>query len=289
MRARIGIAVVVLAVLSVAAWWMSRDNGQRPGLAPAGIEREGGAKSDELALADAVETHQDTKREAVDAVPVGPPGDRFVPTHRLVGRVVDGRRWPVEGAQVTFDDAESTESRGGGRFELSIVRSEGELGDSGVVARDAEGRCARGAVHLTPGDGTDPVEVDLGTLILDGCFALRVGVSEAGAPAPQALVQVGLGHGRQPAGEHRVDASGELVLEALPRGPVYLTATLPGRRAHARAFVPEESEVAVALEVHAWWERTRLAASCCSSSPRPDRRNGAWRWRSPRSASRRRA
>lgn len=245
MRARAAWVLAAVVLLGAGLWWA---RGIRPG-APALEQDRAAAPVGTSASGRPVEAPEPTRRAPIPATPSVAPASAPAPTHRVVGRVVDERRWPVTGARVTLAREEVATSDGDGGFELLVARAVEERDElEGLVARDANGRFAFTSLRLGEPRGERLAEVDAGTLVLGEGFALRVSVREDGAPAADALVRVDLGHSRQPAGELRTDSAGELLLEALPRGPVHVTATLPGRRGHGQAFVPEERELAVALE-----------------------------------------
>jgi hypothetical protein len=245
MNLRVALAVLVAGVLCIGAWWALRSDPIAPAVDRAPASSVDSAEvSAPLAAPDAL-----SDRATIDETAAVAPSDVASPTHRIVGRVIDEQRRPVSDAQVSISDAERTQTGSDGRFVLDVRRAdETTARQEALVARDARGRSDYRALWLTAPRTTPPVHFDAGTLVLSDGAALQVSVVAAGVPAAGALVQVELGHPRDPLCLRKADESGRLSLDGLPHGPVHVTASLPESLGHAMVFVPEEREVVVQLE-----------------------------------------
>lgn len=227
---------VACGIAAIALFVLLRDEGgdgpSNPDAAPAA--REATVGSSEPAVADADRTT--TRVEAVASPDA-------TARRTYTGRVVDDRRFPVEGAPVDFHAAdgiqESTTTDAAGRFALSPVVA--ALTDRmSIRARSRVG----GFAIRRFGKGAD---ADVGTLVLRHASPLRVLVKQDGAPVADAAIVVDLGKYREPTFTARTDASGRATIESVPDGIVWVRAEHGSGKGRARAFLPEESSVDIAL------------------------------------------
>lgn len=161
----------------------------------------------------------------------------------LTGRVVGDGRFPVEGATVELHGIDglraTTTTDAAGRFSLSRA-----------VATRADGMSIRvrsqtgGFAIRRIGRNTD---VDLGTLVLRLASPLRVLVMQGGAPVADASIVVDLDESRDPTFTARTDASGRATIESVPDGIVWVRAQHELGKGRARAVLPDESSVEIAL------------------------------------------
>ncbi|MBK6941618.1 MAG: hypothetical protein IPH13_15685 [Planctomycetes bacterium] len=159
------------------------------------------------------------------------------------GRVVDDRRLPVEGATVEFHAAdgfqESATTDAAGRFVLAPAVA--ALTDRmSIRARSRAG----GVAIRRFGKAAD---ANVGTLVLLHASPLRVLVMRDGTPVADAAIVVDLGKYREPTFTARTDASGQATIESVPDGIVWVRAQHELGKGRARAFLPEESSVDIAL------------------------------------------
>lgn len=251
---RKGLLLVVGALLFVvlAAWWGMR--AQEPA-SPAldGLAGERPAEATDK-LAELAPEAQSEREQATQGLVQGlVQGELSTPTHRIFGRVVDQRRMPVAGAQVSLgrvsEAVASATSAQDGQFELLVELAASVVhGRDAVLARDGNGRKALSAVYLLVAKDGELLEVDAQTLVLLPAHPLSVRVNRGAAAPGGAKVRVSVGHERLLIGEFETDALGRLELADLPPGPVYLTAALREFSGRALAFVPEEREVTIELE-----------------------------------------
>ncbi len=187
-------------------------------------------------------------------------------SHRLVGRVLDATRRPVAGARVAIelegalDQVVLTDAAGA--FEGTLELAE-PWPIVSLSASDGRGNGARRALPARSLEGQadgDGLRVEVEALVLSPSHTLRVRVREDGGPAAGARLRVELGHGRSQRIEARADERGEATLEFLPRGPLYLEARADRGGARAKAFVPEDASLEIALEPFAVGEVLALDA-----------------------------
>lgn len=159
------------------------------------------------------------------------------------GRVVDERRFPVEGATVEFHAAdglqETTTTDSGGRFSLAPVVA--ALTDRLSIRASSR---AEGFAIRWFGKAAD---ANVGTLVLRHASPLRVLVLRDGAPVADAAIVVDLGKYREPTFTLRTDASGRATIESVPDGIAWVRAEHELGKGRARVFLPEESSVEVTL------------------------------------------
>ena len=240
--------VVALLVAAFTLWRMRRpplddsDRSARQAVTPAAMPTP-------AQLLPRLEEQAPTERVAVE--PAAPASTAPAPTHLVRGRLVDDRRYPVAGAHVELCipgvDAPAVTSGDSGRFEIEIAMPVHPGEGSCVRARDDAGRAGSARLWMPLAKEGERVEVDAGAIVLLDAYSLRVRVLDGGAPCPGARVRLALGHARIFAGEIQAGATGEVVLDGLPRGVAHLDASAAGKTGHARAFVPEEAETVVEL------------------------------------------
>ncbi len=249
---RLVLFVGLVMVLAVAFW--SVQQGRRPQESTPGIIAAQDTEHDALPLEPAAVSERVKREQAEPAMAELVTGSALsMPSHRVLGRVVDQHRQPVGSARVKLAlmSKSSVEGTSGedGRFELLVHWSEGERPTQlCLFAEDTEHRGAALVTSLPPARAAETQDVDAGTLVLAPAFALEVQVVSGGSPAPGAIVKLQLGHGRFSAGEYVTNSRGMLELKALPPGPLHLSAKWEDQAGYVRAFVPQEQHVQVVLE-----------------------------------------
>lgn len=256
----LGLGILAAAILLWSRW--SRDLVGEPGDDRASTTPDGGPVSGDPNRSSTASSARDAQ---LSAHPDGrtldgtrrASGDGTTKQVRLTGRVVDDRRRPVPGANVTVRLLGSMPVSGAsgadGRFALDAALAESRkfaIGSLRVV--DGAGRAALAAVYDWP------PSIELGTIELVTAFPLSVRVIDGGQAVHDATVRawtVESAAGLVRIDDGVTDAHGEMTLAGLPPGTMLLLATAPnGRR--ARATVRLTDEVPELLTIALGPERT---------------------------------
>jgi len=240
--------IAILLVLAVAWEWGRGDTASIVNQAPR-------VSTPEYESSTEVPEHASDREEVVASVAADvETAPTLMSAYRVTGRVVDEGRYPVIGARVTLaltgESAATGISGPAGSFELSLrVENSGGFYSHAVIARTNDGRSALGVVAIPEAEVGETLEVDAGTLVLGRAHSLRVKVRMDQAPAPEADVSLAVGHERVPAGEFVTDSKGDLELSGLPAGVVHLRAKLGEHGGYSSAFLPEQHEALIALDL----------------------------------------
>jgi hypothetical protein len=268
----LGIGVVGLLAAAIAAIWIasSRDAVESPAASPAApfaaAASDIALEADSLDVAAPPSDGREIDRDAVEDAASPPMSPTSVAAEFPVlwtGRVVDARRKPVAGVDVSLHigTAARANARSGrdGRFELTGWREWAALApeDSAanvLTARGPDGTFGAqqvwlprpgGSIFTPPRDPNDTAPHDLGTLVLLPAHALDVSIFDA---TDAVEIEV-----RSLALQQFVLACAELGgattahFDALPAGPLLVQATDGARSASQRVFLPDESAVTLAL------------------------------------------
>jgi hypothetical protein len=243
-----------LLALAAVATILFRSGGSTPGAGAVGFEIAHTAPPIGVVVAAesvvAATAENDSLRIAVDVERVAA-AELNDPVRELRGRVVDSRRAPVAGATIEIGTSGATLARAvsgeEGRFTLAPARSSLQSEQSVlIVARHGPGLVATRRWYTTSESD------DLGTLVLASGTTLRVSVSSGGSPHGGANVRLEVGPLHDPFAIARTDASGVAEFDSVPAGFAWIEAEgSVGGETHfgrSRSFLPEESEVRVALE-----------------------------------------
>jgi hypothetical protein len=234
------LALAVVAVLGASAIaWFARDLLRATKLAaPTTSTRAGGEDSIPATASGAAEAAVNPPGNAVtqrneetrEATAAAPPADASAVV--IAGRILDERRRPVAGCDVTLlrVGAAATHARSDdeGRFILATARLDAvDRKGTSLYALAADGRCAVAWVDLTRSreDESSPGDpLDAGDLIAAPGGRLRVGVVDERGPVADVALELGCGDDRRRAPPATSGADGGAEWPALPPGTVRVRA-----------------------------------------------------------------
>jgi len=175
-------------------------------------------------------------------------------------RVLDERRFPVEGAHVVLhvqgfgDDETTTDAQGIARF-TTLSHLEDKVRGASLLAWDDRGRVGARSCGIrqideeTMSAGAVETLRSLGDLLIAPGGALRVRVDENSRPAANANVWLELGVMRTAVVDAVADSQGRVRFEHLPAGQVVVRAAFDGREGRAVTVLApgREDELVVRL------------------------------------------
>ncbi|MEW6741784.1 MAG: sigma-70 family RNA polymerase sigma factor [Planctomycetota bacterium] len=165
--------------------------------------------------------------------------------YQCAGRVVDERRFPVVGANVTLrlagrEARARTDARG--LYRIAAGPREATWADAAVHARDGRGRAGVLAAHLGPEPRYPGALDDLGTLVLLPASALHVRVLDGERCVPGAEVTLESGMARIRAANDVADEKGEVIFREARHGPATVVASFGELNGIRHVELPLESE-----------------------------------------------
>src|SRR5262245_58365924 len=235
----------------------SLDSGEARALATAGRAGDGGAKRP------GDETSGDAERSSEEIAPPPPPPAEApaAATLRIVGRVVDERRFPVDDAAVTLwlPDRPAAETRtdAKGKFEFTTAKRKtpGQT-IGGVHARDGAGRAALASVWIWANEeddsGNDWNLHDVGAVVLGPAGRVVADLRDEKKAVADALLVMEVGEERRVALTATTNGSGRAEFDAVPAGDFVVHASVAGcGAARASGRVEAGGRCDVSLEIEA--------------------------------------
>src|SRR5262245_45632853 len=120
MKLRVLVVALIAGVLGLGAWWAFRSDRSAPIVERSSASSVDAPKQD-APLASAEGT---TDRTTINEPASARSHAALLPTHRIVGRVVDEQRLPVAEAQVSLPRGEETKTGSDGTFALEVHRDD---------------------------------------------------------------------------------------------------------------------------------------------------------------------